>query len=99
MYLVNITIKQDKISKEKEDELLTKHREWFAKYFKEGKFLLLGPYLDKQASGIIIAYEENRDKLEKILSEDIYYSGLADYEVREFKANMVSDKLTDFQGK
>ncbi|WP_169779047.1 YciI family protein [Campylobacter curvus] len=91
MYLINITLNTDKVPTDKADVMFERHREWFGKNFKEGKFLLLGPYQDKEHAGIIIAQAPNRTALDEILASDVYYPDLAQYEVREFKAAMATD--------
>ncbi|KGQ70890.1 hypothetical protein A1D23_04520 [Chelonobacter oris] len=98
MYLINIVLKTDHLSDDEQQAMLDQHRTWFADYFQQGHFLLLGPYLDQPHSGVIIAQAENRQQLEKILAEDVYYPNLASYEVREFKAAMVAENIKRFQG-
>ena len=89
MYLINITLDPARIPADRADEMLAQHRAWFAKHFQAGTFLLLGPYLDREHAGIIVAKTMPRDELEKLLGEDVYYpQALAAYEVREFKAAM-----------
>ncbi|HHW7579631.1 TPA: YciI family protein [Mannheimia haemolytica] len=88
MYIINIVLKMDKIPAEQAESMLNSHRAWFTKYFQQGSFLLLGPYLDQDYAGVIIAQTENREALDTILAEDVYFPDLADYEVREFKDAM-----------
>lgn len=98
MYLIDISLKNSTLSEEEQAKQLDAHRAWFAKYFQQGNFLLLGPYLDKERAGVIIAQTENREQLESILAEDVYYPNLADYQIREFKAAMVAENIQQFQG-
>ncbi|MDD7544521.1 MULTISPECIES: YciI family protein [Pasteurellaceae] len=98
MYLIDISLKNESLSEEEQAKQLDAHRAWFAKYFQQGNFLLLGPYLDKERAGVIIAQTENRAQLEQILAEDVYYPDLADYQIREFKAAMVAENIQQFQG-
>ncbi|MDG2950195.1 YciI family protein [Exercitatus varius] len=98
MYLIDISLKNSMLSEEEQAKQLDAHRAWFAKYFQQGNFLLLGPYLDKERAGVIIAQTENREQLESILAEDVYYPNLADYQIREFKAAMVAENIQQFQG-
>ena len=98
MYLINITLKVDKVPADKAEAMFERHREWFGKNFKEGKFVLLGPYQDEPHAGIIIAYAKNRAELDKILATDVYYPDMAEYEIREFKATMAAD-ISAFAGK
>lgn len=98
MYLIDISLKNSTLPEEEQAKQLDAHRAWFAKYFQQGNFLLLGPYLDKERAGVIIAQTENREQLESILAEDVYYPNLADYQIREFKAAMVAENIQQFQG-
>ena len=98
MYLINITLKMEKVPADKAEAMFERHREWFGKNFKEGKFVLLGPYQDEPHAGIIIANLKDRAELDKILVEDVYYPDMAEYEIREFKAAMAAD-LSAFAGK
>ena len=60
----------------------------------------MGPYTDKQMAGIMITRAETREAVEEILKDDVYYAGgMADYEVRSFKAPMISPALADYAGK
>jgi len=88
MYLINITVNDD-ISPEQHEALFTRHVSWFQQYFNAGKFVLIGPYSDRERAGIIIAQTASRDELETILSKDAYYPDLAEYEIREFSPKMV----------
>lgn len=99
MYLINITLKQDAASADKSDDLFIAHRAWFAKNLEAGNFLLLGPYLDRKDAGIIIAQTASRAELDEILKDDVYYPDLADYEVREFRVNLISENILNFKGK
>lgn len=98
MYLIDISLKNESLSEEEQARQLDAHRAWFAKYFQQGNFLLLGPYLDKERASVIIAQTESREQLESILAEDVYYPNLADYQIREFKAAMVAENIQQFQG-
>ena len=88
MYLINITVNDD-ISPEQHEALFSRHVSWFQQYFDAGKFVLIGPYSDRERAGVIIAQTESREELEAILSEDAYYPNLAEYEIREFIPKMV----------
>ncbi|WP_150539797.1 YciI family protein [Actinobacillus vicugnae] len=93
MYLIDIVIDQNKVAGEQAETMLNAHRQWFAKYFQSGNFLMLGPYLDQAAAGVIIAQCTDRAELDRILAEDVYYPDLARYIVREFKATMVAENV------
>ena len=88
MYLINITVNDD-ISPEQHEALFTRHVSWFQRYFNAGKFVLIGPYSDRERAGVIIAQTASRDELETILREDVYYPGFAQYDIREFIPKMV----------
>ncbi|QPB42009.1 YciI family protein [Rodentibacter haemolyticus] len=95
MYIINITVKPT-LSEEKQNALFPIHAEWFKKYFQNGKFLILGPYIDTEAhAGVIFAETENREELQKILEEDCYYPDLADYDIREFAPKMIAADITE----
>lgn len=100
MYIIDIVLDTQKIPDDQAASLLDAHRAWFAKYFQQGNFLILGPYLDQADAGVILAQAESRADLERILSEDVYFDAKqAVYTVREFKATMVADNIATFQGK
>lgn len=97
MYLINIVVKPNPNAAEAAAQLDT-HRAWFAKHFQSGAFLLLGPYLDQERAGVIVAQAESRAALDDILAEDVYYPDGADYDIREFRAGMAAD-TRPYQGK
>ncbi|MFV0680053.1 YciI family protein [Ottowia sp.] len=99
MYLIHITIDPDKLPAGQAESLLVQHRAWFKQHFDAGHFLLLGPYLDQPHAGVIVAHTPSRDALQRLLAEDVYHApGWASYDVREFKAVMVSPQLAGLQG-
>ena len=99
MFIINQTLKAEKIPAGKGEELFQKHVAWFTRHFEQGDFLLVGPYTDKEMAGIMISAIESRETLETILKEDVYYEGgLATYEVRTFKAGKIAGNFADFVG-
>lgn len=48
---------------------------------------------------LLIAVVDSREALDTLLAKDAYYPDLANYEVREFQANLISDQLVDYCGK
>ncbi|AIA70434.1 YciI family protein [Pectobacterium atrosepticum] len=88
MYLINIVVNDD-ISPDQHDALFARHVSWFQQYFNAGKFVLIGPYSDRERAGVIIAQTASREELDAILSEDAYFPNLAQYEIREFIPKMV----------
>ncbi|ASK26643.1 hypothetical protein BG910_01800 [Neisseria chenwenguii] len=91
MYLINITLNMNEIPADRAEAMFAEHRAWFVRYFDAGKFLVLGPYLDAQHAGVIIAKTDSRAELDDILAADVYWQNGADYEIREFKAAMAAD--------
>ena len=100
MFIINQTLKADKIPEGKGEELFQKHIAWFTRHFEQGDFLLVGPYTDKEMAGVMITATATREAVEEILKEDVYYDGgIADYEVRSFKAGKIAANFADFVGK
>lgn len=90
MYLINVKIDpQTKIN----DEKMNAHRQWFKLFYDQQKFLIVGPSKSIPMSGIIIAQAKDRDELDKIIAQDVFYPQEASYEVNEFQANLVSDNI------
>ena len=100
MFLINETVLTEKIAAEKQENLFAEHRAWFMKHFQEGDFLIVGPYKDWAASGIMLAQAESREALEEILKEDVYYADkLALYDVHEFIPAKIAKNICEFEGK
>lgn len=100
MFIINQTLKAEKIPAGKGEELFRQHIAWFTKHFEQGNFLLVGPYTDKKMSGIMICGADSREAVEDILKEDVYYAdGIADYEVRSFTAGKIAHNFADFEGR
>ncbi|WP_298706678.1 YciI family protein [uncultured Veillonella sp.] len=98
MYLIDIVINTEKVDSKDADNLLEQHRQWFAKYFQVGAFLMVGPYRDQAAAGVVIAQAPSREALEGILKDDAYYPDKATYTVREFQANLIAPNVADYKG-
>lgn len=98
MYLINITIKADQVPEDQQAELLAKHRTWFKQEFAAGNFLLVGPYRDRSMAGLVIAQATSREQVEALVDKDAYYPAMANYEINEFQANLISDQVNDFKG-
>ena len=89
MFIITISLKTDLIPKERADELFAEHRGWFIKYVDRGNFLLLGPFVDNEHTGVAVVDAKDRKELDEILSQDVYHTpGYAEYSVREFEAIM-----------
>lgn len=99
MFLIDIVIKMEAVPKEQADLLLDKHRAWFKDQFEAGHFLLVGPYRDQAAAGLVLAQADSRESLDALLAKDSYYPDKAVYTVREFQANLITDKITEYRGK
>ncbi|EHJ52392.1 YciI family protein [Streptococcus macacae] len=99
MFLINITIQENKVPAAKADELLAGHRSWFTHHFEKGDFLLVGPYKNKGMAGVVLAQADSQEKVEAIIAEDAYYPNMAVYDISELTANLIADNLTEFKGK
>lgn len=100
MFIINETVLTEKIAAEKQEKLFAEHRAWFMKHFQEGNSLIVGPYKDWAASGIMLAQAESREALEEILKEDVYYADkLALYDVHEFIPAKIAKNICEFEGK
>lgn len=100
MFIINQTLKPEKIPAGKGEELFKQHIEWFTRHFEQGDFLLVGPYTDKEMAGIMITAAETREAVEKLLRDDVYYADdIAEYEVRAFKAGKIAKDFSAYEGK
>lgn len=98
MYLINITVNPG-LSAAEHETLFAQHTAWFKKHFDAGVFLMLGPYINSdKPAGVIFAHTD-RDTLQKILEEDVYYPDKAQYEIREFAPKLIAANLPEFAGK
>ncbi len=94
MFIISQDLKPEKIPEGKGGELFQNHVAWFTKHFEKGDFLLVGPYTDREMSGL------TREEVESILKEDVYYAeGMAVYDVRPFKGIKISAHFADYAGK
>lgn len=93
MYIINITVNSE-VTEQTQNEMFPVHVTWLEKYFKNGKFLMLGPYIDTDAhAGVIFSQTTSRDELQSILEEDCYYPDFARYDVREFAPKFVAENF------
>ena len=96
MYIISITLKENHSDEAQANQMFEQHKAWFQKHFQLGNFLIMGPYLDASHAGVIIARAKNRDALDAILAEDVYYHpGMADYQVREFNPVLIAEHISD----
>lgn len=96
MFIITITV-SDALSPEQHDSLFPGHVQWFRHHFSTGAFVVVGPYSDRERSGVIMANTESRDALMAILEEDPYYPDMATYDIREFVPAMVAENLHQLQ--
>lgn len=93
MFIINITVNSD-VTEQTQNEMFPVHVRWLEKNFNNGKFLMLGPYIDTDAhAGVIFAQTSNREELQSILEEDCYYPGFARYDVREFMPKFIAENF------
>ena len=96
MYMISITLMENHSTDTQDTKMFRQHKAWFQKHFQLGHFLIMGPYLDAKHAGIIVARAKNRDVLDAIISEDVYYpTGLADYQIREFSPILIAENISD----
>lgn len=96
MFIIAITV-SDTLSLEQHESLFPAHEQWFRHHFSTGAFVVVGPYTDRERSGVIMANAESRDALTTILKEDPYYPDLATYDIREFTPRMIAQNLHQLQ--
>ena len=100
MFIITETVLTEKIPADKLETLFAAHRSWFVKHFQAGDFVLVGPYKDWAASGIMLAQADSREALEEILKGDVYYADkLAVYDVHEFVPAKIAKNICDYEGK
>lgn len=99
MFLVDISIKADRVPAEQADELLAGHKEWFTSHFEKGDILLVGSYKNRGMMGLTIMQADSREKVENIIAEDSYYPDYANYDIYEFSATLIAKIFQDFKGK
>ncbi len=93
MFIINITVNSD-VTERIQNEMFPSHLIWLEKYFNNGQFLMLGPYINTDAhAGVIFAQTSNRKELQSILEEDCYYPDFAQYDVREFTPKFIAENF------
>lgn len=91
MFIVSLTYVCDMSEIEK---YLDEHIKFLDHQYSEGNFLASGRKVPR-TGGIILAVSENRETLEKILSDDPFkIHNLAHYEITEFIPTKTSDPLS-----
>lgn len=84
MFIIDIKLTETNIA----EEAISAHRAWFKKYFDAGKFMLVGPRVDLDHAGIIVAKADSRQEVDELIKQDVFYPNGATYDVMEFKANL-----------
>jgi uncharacterized protein YciI len=75
------------------DDALEGHREFLARYFQAGVFVIAGPKVPREG-GIIIASGIDRARLDEIIAEDPFArQQLAHYDVTEFEPTRLAPGL------
>jgi uncharacterized protein YciI len=91
MYAISLTYTA---SLEQVDDALEAHREFLARHFESGVFVLAGPKVPRDG-GIILASSIERSQLDAILATDPFAQRqLAKYDVAEFKATRLAPGLS-----
>ena len=77
------------------DAHMKAHVAFLRKYYAAGNFLLSGRQVPREG-GIIIAAGEDRQQIERIISEDPFVArGLADFRVIQFRASQRADNIDE----
>jgi uncharacterized protein YciI len=75
------------------DASMAAHVKYLAKYYAAGNFLVSGRKIPREG-GIILAVGASKDEIERIVSEDPFYTrGLAEFRVIEFRASQRADDV------
>jgi uncharacterized protein YciI len=75
------------------DASMAAHVKYLAKYYAAGNFLVSGRKIPREG-GIILAVGASKDEIERIISEDPFYTrGLAEFRVIEFRASQRADDV------
>lgn len=74
-------------------DVVQAHREWADKLIREEKVVLSGPQASGQGGIIVVALKE-RHQVDSLIAEDPFFtSGVAEYQVIEFKARAYDPRL------
>jgi uncharacterized protein YciI len=78
------------------DKHMTVHVKYLQKYYKQNVFVASGRKVPR-TGGIILAFCESKEKLEKIVQEDPFYiHGLADFTITEFLTSQSHPGFKEF---
>jgi uncharacterized protein YciI len=75
------------------DRFVTEHREYLARYYASGHFLLSGRK-EPRDGGVILARADTKSEIEEIVSEDPFNrEQIAEYDIIEFMPSMAAAHL------
>ena len=85
MFIAILTYKKPP---EEVDKFLTAHREYLAKHYAAGDFIVSGPQIPR-IGGVIMIKADNREAVKDIIAQDPFnINGIADYQIVEFTPTM-----------
>ena len=77
-------------SLEEVDRYLQTHRDYLAKHYAAGDFIMSGPQTPR-VGGVIVMKAESRSLVDAIIAQDPFnINGIADYQIVEFSPTMFS---------
>ena len=72
------------------------HRNYVAKQYKEGKFIIGGP-LEPRSGGIVISDMKKKEEIIEVLKKDpLIIEGVAEYSLTEFTPLMSAENLKSY---
>ena len=75
------------------DKFLTAHREYLAKHYAAGDFIVSGPQIPR-IGGVIMIKADNREAVDFIIAQDPFnINGIADYQIVEFTPTMFCEPI------
>ena len=75
---------------EEVDRYLQSHRDYLAKHYAAGDFIMSGPQTPR-IGGVIVMKAESRSLVDAIITQDPFnINGIADYQIVEFSPTMFS---------
>ena len=78
---------------EEVDRYLQAHRDYLAKHYAAGDFIMSGPQTPR-VGGVIVMRAENRSVVDTIIAQDPFKANdIADYQIVEFTPTMSCDAL------
>lgn len=81
------------------DRHLEAHREFLKKYFETGNLVLAGRQVPREG-GVMVGVAQSIGQMWEIVREDPFYiNDVAEYEITEFSATMLAERLEMLAGK